>query len=95
MKSLASTLASLSALALLSTALLPLSGCYGPGGGSCCGPSDRAAPASSYPAGGNTPPQAAPARPAEITYTCPMHPEVVQPSPGKCPKCGMDLVRKG
>ncbi len=26
-------------------------------------------------------------------YTCPMHPEVTKPAPGKCPKCGMDLVR--
>ena len=26
------------------------------------------------------------------TYTCPMHPEVESPSPGRCPKCGMDLV---
>ncbi len=25
-------------------------------------------------------------------YTCPMHPEVVKEQPGKCPKCGMDLV---
>jgi len=25
-------------------------------------------------------------------YTCPMHPEVKQDSPGKCPKCGMTLV---
>ena len=25
------------------------------------------------------------------TYTCPMHPEVRQPSPGACPKCGMTL----
>ncbi|HZQ73823.1 MAG TPA: heavy metal translocating P-type ATPase [Burkholderiales bacterium] len=25
-------------------------------------------------------------------YTCPMHPEVVQPGPGSCPKCGMALV---
>jgi Cu+-exporting ATPase len=24
-------------------------------------------------------------------YTCPMHPEVVQDTPGACPKCGMDL----
>jgi hypothetical protein len=23
-----------------------------------------------------------------------MHPEVVQQGPGKCPKCGMDLVPK-
>ncbi len=27
-------------------------------------------------------------------YTCPMHPEVVTGTPGKCPKCGMDLVQK-
>lgn len=26
-------------------------------------------------------------------YSCPMHPEVIEPEPGKCPKCGMDLVR--
>ncbi len=25
-------------------------------------------------------------------YTCPMHPEVKQNGPGKCPKCGMALV---
>jgi len=25
-------------------------------------------------------------------YTCPMHPEVESSVPGKCPKCGMDLV---
>jgi hypothetical protein len=28
-------------------------------------------------------------------YLCPMHPEVRQPSPGKCPKCGMDLLPEG
>ncbi len=28
------------------------------------------------------------------TYTCPMHPEVKSDMPGKCPKCGMDLVEK-
>jgi hypothetical protein len=28
-------------------------------------------------------------------YTCPMHPEVRQPNPGKCPKCGMNLVPEG
>jgi YHS domain-containing protein len=27
-------------------------------------------------------------------YTCPLHPEVMQKTPGKCPKCGMDLVFK-
>mgnify|MGYP001047802424 CR=1 FL=1 len=25
-------------------------------------------------------------------YTCPMHPQIVQDKPGKCPICGMDLV---
>ena len=28
------------------------------------------------------------------TYTCSMHPEVVLDAPGKCPKCGMELVVK-
>ena len=28
-------------------------------------------------------------------YTCPMHPEVRQAGPGKCPKCGMFLVPVG
>ncbi|AMR29350.1 hypothetical protein A0257_21120 [Hymenobacter psoromatis] len=27
-------------------------------------------------------------------YTCPMHPEVTSRQPGKCPKCGMALVKK-
>lgn len=27
-----------------------------------------------------------------MLYTCPMHPEVMRETPGKCPKCGMDLV---
>jgi mono/diheme cytochrome c family protein len=31
---------------------------------------------------------------AKVVYTCPMHPEVVSDVPGKCPKCGMDLVKK-
>jgi Cu+-exporting ATPase len=34
-------------------------------------------------------PDAPPARPR--AYTCPMHPEVRQPGPGPCPKCGMAL----
>jgi Cu2+-exporting ATPase len=28
-------------------------------------------------------------------YVCPMHTDVLSPSPGKCPKCGMDLVPLG
>jgi hypothetical protein len=27
-------------------------------------------------------------------YTCPMHPEVTSDKPGRCPKCGMNLVPK-
>ena len=27
-----------------------------------------------------------------VTYTCPMHPEVVADEPGHCPKCGMKLL---
>ena len=34
------------------------------------------------------------ARTSQTTYTCPMHPEVVSDRPGRCPKCGMNLVRK-
>ena len=29
-----------------------------------------------------------------VVYTCRMHPEVISDKPGKCPKCGMDLVKK-
>jgi len=32
---------------------------------------------------------------SESIYTCPMHPEVEQQSPGSCPKCGMALEPKG
>ena len=41
-----------------------------------------------YLSGGEKP--AAPA-PAGATYTCPMHPEIVQDGPGDCPECGMAL----
>jgi len=33
-------------------------------------------------------------KPAKIQYTCTMHPEVIADKPGKCPKCGMTLVKK-
>ena len=31
---------------------------------------------------------------ATKTYTCSMHPEVIADKPGKCPKCGMQLIEK-
>lgn len=30
----------------------------------------------------------------KVIYTCTMHPEVQVDKPGKCPKCGMELVIK-
>jgi multidrug efflux pump subunit AcrA (membrane-fusion protein) len=48
------------------------------------------APAPAAPAKG----AAETAKPAKVVYTCPMHPEVTSDKPGKCPKCGMDLVPK-
>ena len=32
--------------------------------------------------------------PKKVQYTCSMHPEVLSDQPGKCPKCGMTLVKK-
>ena len=34
------------------------------------------------------------ADPKATVYTCSMHPEVASDKPGKCPKCGMGLVKK-
>lgn len=30
----------------------------------------------------------------QVYYTCTMHPEVHSDKPGKCPICGMELVKK-
>ncbi|MFV7836761.1 heavy metal-binding domain-containing protein, partial [Enterococcus faecium] len=30
----------------------------------------------------------------KVEYTCQMHPERIKDRPGKCPICGMDLVKK-
>jgi hypothetical protein len=46
---------------------------------SCCAPQSKSEASSSKHA---------------MQYYCPMHPEVVQSTTGKCPKCGMDLVEK-
>ncbi|MGE5153943.1 MAG: heavy metal translocating P-type ATPase [Bdellovibrio bacteriovorus] len=43
----------------------------------CC--AEHAAPSSGAPS------------PVRATYICPMHPEVREPGPGACPKCGMAL----
>jgi len=45
----------------------------------------NSAPANAAPSAGTEPA-------AKQLYTCPMHPEVISDKPGKCPKCGMDLV---
>ena len=34
-------------------------------------------------------------RTAGQVYICPMHSDVRQPNPGKCPKCGMNLLPEG
>ncbi|MHB1093104.1 heavy metal translocating P-type ATPase [Thiobacillus sp.] len=47
-------------------------------------------------AGGHTAaPQPTGVKDKNMTYTCPMHPEVKQPGPGACPKCGMALEPMG
>ena len=35
------------------------------------------------------------AAPANVQYTCPMHPEIVRDEPGSCPICGMALEPMG
>jgi FtsP/CotA-like multicopper oxidase with cupredoxin domain len=37
-------------------------------------------------------PAAMPAGAGPVTYACPMHPEVTSEQPGRCPKCGMELL---
>jgi hypothetical protein len=34
------------------------------------------------------------AKPKKVQYTCVMHSDVIADKPGKCPKCGMTLVKK-
>jgi len=74
----------------LAIAILVVGGCN-QGNNQSSGPapahkSDTAMPASDTPAKPDSTKQA--------VYTCPMHPEVISDKPGKCPKCGMNLVLK-
>lgn len=67
------------------------------GHGAPAAPSDEAAPMPmempmDTPAKGHEHKKDAGAEKAAVTYTCPMHPEITSPKPGKCPKCGMTLV---
>lgn len=39
-------------------------------------------------------PEATPRMGGRGAYTCPMHPDVQQTAPGRCPRCGMALVRE-
>lgn len=32
---------------------------------------------------------------SDLVYLCPMHSDVRQRTPGKCPRCGMDLLPEG
>ena len=45
-------------------------------------------------ANGQTPPKNKTVTNETVKYTCPMHPEIIKDMPGKCPKCGMELVVK-
>ena len=51
-------------------------------------------PVYATPASGPPPAAAPAAKQAGKTqyWHCPMHPEIIETHPGKCPKCGMDLV---
>src|SRR5829696_7065365 len=37
-------------------------------------------------------PAAMPEAAGQVTYACPMHPDVTSVEPGRCPKCGMELA---
>ncbi len=56
-------------------------------------PANPAAQEAVWQAPAAAPPSAAPMTSASagVVYVCPMHPEVTSPTPGRCPKCGMEL----
>ncbi|HLL52614.1 MAG TPA: heavy metal-binding domain-containing protein [Myxococcaceae bacterium] len=45
-----------------------------------------------HPGEGHAHPAAATAPASPIVYSCPMHPEVTQAEPGRCPRCKMKLT---
>lgn len=53
----------------------------------CGGNAPAPAPTAETPAGAVAPAHAA-------KYVCPMHKDEMSDKPGKCPKCGMDMVPK-
>ena len=63
-----------------------------PQGAALTPPGSTAAPATDAPSAGDAHDHAAPT--AGVTYTCPMHPQIVRDAPGKCPICGMNLVKR-
>lgn len=80
---------------LSTAALLLIAACSQRTGDGCCGGhTERSGASRSDTPAATGATQGQPTRSAEVAYTCPMHPEVIRSSPGKCPTCGMDLVRK-
>ena len=63
---------------------------------SCCTP-EQTVDSSSCCQGGSAARTSSPVPPGDSagSYTCPMHPEVVNDGPSDCPKCGMALERTG
>ena len=73
----------------------------GRGPGASEGSEDHVPGAGTHQHGPATPPsgheghsQHEPPAGAAAAYACPMHPEVTSTAPGKCPKCGMELVKR-
>jgi Heavy metal binding domain len=73
----------------------------GRGPGAYEGSEDHVPGAGAHQHGPSTPPsgheghsQHEPPAGAAAAYACPMHPEVTSTAPGKCPKCGMELVKR-
>jgi hypothetical protein len=49
---------------------------------------------SDTPAGAHAAAQVGDSPQSSVRYTCPMHPEVVSDTAGRCPHCGMKLVEQ-